>query len=398
MNQDNDRIGARIALHRKAVDWTQRQLANRAAVSLSLLQKVEVGDRAATPALLAAVARAFGISTQVLTGQPYADNSHDVVTATQIEQLRTVLRRYDLPTDGLRPRPLPELASDVRTIAKLRAAADYGKLAVHLPGLIDELTAARHHAAADGKTAVNALLVTVYHAAHTLLYRLGYLDLAEAVEHKLDDTANATGDPLALGLARWTRAQSFQSAGDYDHGLRLMDTARAELDDLLRNPAPAAITMYGSLHLRAVTLASRAGDADTTQDHLDAATELASRFPSDRSHLGLTFGPANVATHAVAAHVELGNPEAALAAAERWRPPRTMPRTRRGHHHIGLARAHLLHGDRNAALGALQQARRIAPQQTRLHPMVRETTAVLLSLHRRSNPELSGYATWLGLA
>lgn len=395
MDQDNDRIGARIALHRKAADWTQRRLANRAAVSLSLLQKVEVGDRAATPALLAAVARAFGISTQALTGQPYTDNRHDTVTAGQVEQLRTVLRHYDLPTDGLQPRTLLELATDVRTIAKLRAAADYGKLAAALPGLLDELTTARHH---NDDQAVNALLVTVYHAAHTLLYRLGYLDLAEAVEHKLDAAALATSDPLALGLARWTRAQSFQSAGDYDHGLRLMDTARADLDDLLRHdPSMTTVTMYGSLHLRAVTLASRAGDAGTTQAHLDAANELATLCTTDRTHLGLTFGPANVATHAVAAHVELGNPETALAAADRWRPPRTMPRTRRGHHHIGLARAHLLHGDRGAALGALQQARRIAPQQTRLHPMVRETTAVLLSLHRRSNPELSGYATWLGL-
>ncbi|MGQ0774928.1 MAG: hypothetical protein ACT4NY_11020 [Pseudonocardiales bacterium] len=48
-------------------------------------------------------------------------------------------------------------------------------------------------------------------------------------------------------------------------------------------------------------------------------------------------------------------------------------------------------------LQALQQARRIAPQQTRLNPMVRDITAVLVSLHRRANPELTSYTTWLGL-
>lgn len=29
--------------------------------------------------------------------------------------------------------------------------------------------------------------------------------------------------------------------------------------------------------------------------------------------------------------------------------------------------------------------------------MVRETTAVLISLHRRANPDLVSYAGWLGL-
>lgn len=74
-----------------------------------------------------------------------------------------------------------------------------------------------------------------------------------------------------------------------------------------------------------------------------------------------------------------------------------MPRTRRGHHHIDLARARLLHGDRTGALRELQTARRIAPQQARAHPMVREAAAVLISQHRRSNPDLVGYAVWLGL-
>jgi hypothetical protein len=41
--------------------------------------------------------------------------------------------------------------------------------------------------------------------------------------------------------------------------------------------------------------------------------------------------------------------------------------------------------DRTGALAELQTARRIAAQQTRHHPMVRETTAVLISQHRRSH-------------
>jgi transcriptional regulator with XRE-family HTH domain len=383
-----------IATLRKARGLTQAQLATRAHVSGSLLSKVEVFDRPATYALIAAVARALQVPVERLSGQPYTDNRRDELVHRDIDALRAVLRRYDLP-DEAHPRSLRELAADVEALARLRAAANYRALAARLPALLTELGAAAHTA---DTAQVNALLVSAYHAAHALTYRLGYPDLTEGVEHKLAYAADRTADPLAGGLAQWARAQSFQAAGDYAHGLRLMDTARHDLDTELNKPTSAALTVYGSLHLRSATLASRAGDADTARDHLRAARDLAARLKTgDQLHYGLTFGPANTTTHEVAAYVELGDGAAAITAAQSWQPSRTMPRTRRGHHHIDLARAYLIHGDRAGALRELQQARQIAPQQTRLHPMVRETAAVLLSLHRRSNPELSKYAGWLGL-
>ncbi|ASO20864.1 transcriptional regulator with XRE-family HTH domain [Actinoalloteichus hoggarensis] len=396
MVEDASHVGAAIRRARLAANLTQPRLARQAAVSLSLLGKVECGDRVATHALLTAVSRALKIPVERLTGQPYADNRRDEQTHRAVEALRTVLRHYDLPGD-ITPRPLPELAADVECIARMRRNAQYGALAARLPSLVEELTAASQLAGTTDVPQVFGLLVTVYHATHTLLHRLGYADLAESVEHHLTQAAHRASDPLAGGLAHWARVQSFQSAGDYAHGLRLMDTARAELDDTLRAPDEAAITVYGSLHLRSVTLASRAGDADTARSHLAAARDLAKDLNTDHVHYGLTFGPANITTHEVAAHVELGDGAAALTAATGWAPPRTMPRTRRGHHHLDLARAHLILGDRHSCLNALQHAKHIAPQQTRLHPMVRETTSVLISLYRRSHPELSHYADWLGL-
>lgn len=396
MDQDSH-VGATIRLLRKAAGYSQRQLASRANVSLSLLGKVECGDRAATHALLAAVSRGLRIPLERLTGQPYNDNSHDAATHDAVDALRTVLRRTDLPSDT-RPRPVDELAADVTAIAQLRRDAKYRQISARLPSLIDELAATAHTLPTSQADRVYGLLVTTYHAAHTLLHRLGFPDLADSVGHHLTETAHRASDPLAGGLAQWVRAQSFQSGGDYTHGLQLTDTARTDLDDeLRRRPSPATLTVVGSLHLRSVTLASRAGDTATTRDHLAAARELAARLGDDQVHYGLTFGPANTTTHEVAAQVELGNGAAALAAANSWSPPRTMPRTRRGHHYIDLARAHLIHGDRAASLAALQHAQRITPQQTRLHPMVRETIAVLISLHRRSNPDLTRYARWIGL-
>ncbi|MGH3913918.1 MAG: helix-turn-helix domain-containing protein [Pseudonocardiaceae bacterium] len=397
MVEDTSHVGATIGMLRKAAGLTQAQLATRANVSVSLLSKVECADRVATHALLTAVARALKVPVERLTGQPYADNHRDEQTHHAIDALRDVLRRYDLPADQP-ARPVTELTAEVENISRLRRNANYRKLAARLPGLIEELTVAAHQANPATARRVYELLVHVYHAAHTLLHRLGYADLAESVEHKLAQAAEHSDDPLAGGLAQWARAQTFQSAGDYSHGLRLMDTARAGLEDQLHSPTPPALIVIGSLHLRSVTLASRAGDSQATREHLIAARELTARLGTgDQLHYGLTFGPANVTTHEVAANVELGDGAAALVAAEGWSPPSDMPRTRCGHHYLDLARACLIHGDRDGSLRALQQARQIAPQQTRLHPMVRDTAAVLVSLHRRANPELTSFANWLGL-
>jgi Tfp pilus assembly protein PilF len=70
---------------------------------------------------------------------------------------------------------------------------------------------------------------------------------------------------------------------------------------------------------------------------------------------------------------------------------------RRGHHYIDLARGYVMAGDNEGALRCLQQARKIAPQQTRHHPMVRETVLSIASA-RRGREELSHFASWLGFS
>ena len=57
--QDDESIGARIAVERKLRGLSQQRLADRAHVSLSLLRKVEQGSRPATYPLVSAVAGAL---------------------------------------------------------------------------------------------------------------------------------------------------------------------------------------------------------------------------------------------------------------------------------------------------------------------------------------------------
>ncbi|MCA1682844.1 MAG: hypothetical protein LC685_02440 [Actinobacteria bacterium] len=155
--------------------------------------------------------------------------------------------------------------------------------------------------------------------------------------------------------------------------------------------------MYGSLHLKNAIVSARAGDAQTAWAHIAEARQAAERVGGDNNHYQLAFGPSNVAIHEVAVAVELGDGTEAVRRSEGFTLSPEVPAERSSRHFIDLARGYLWHGDRRAALGCLQRARRLAPQQTRYHPMVRETLQSLARAERRSSGTLRGFAAWVGL-
>jgi hypothetical protein len=74
----------------------------------------------------------------------------------------------------------------------------------------------------------------------------------------------------------------------------------------------------------------------------------------------------------------------------------SVPSVRRGHHYMDVARGYVMAEDYAGGLRYLQEARRIAPQQTGHHPMVRETVLAIAAA-RRAREDLGLFASWLGL-
>ncbi len=74
-----------------------------------------------------------------------------------------------------------------------------------------------------------------------------------------------------------------------------------------------------------------------------------------------------------------------------------LPAARLGAVHTNTARAQLDLGDRDGAQTSLVQAFTISPQLAKISPMRREVLRVLISLHRRSNPQLVKLAKQAGL-
>jgi hypothetical protein len=247
------------------------------------------------------------------------------------------------------------------------------------------------------------LLAEAYSGASAIANLLGYLDLRGQVVDRIRWASELSGDPLRMQRVRWQRTASLMAVGAYAQAQTLMEQVRSDLGDDLSVMDGPALSVYGSAHLRSAILAARAartrgpGHAQEAWAHVDAARLVADRMGADRNDYGLAFGPSNVAQHEVAVAVELEDGEEAVRRSRRIRLAPSVPAVRRGHHYIDLARGYVMAGDQAGGLRCLEQARRIAPQQTRHHPMVRETVLAIAAA-RRGREELSLFASWLGLS
>ncbi|MFE9555440.1 helix-turn-helix domain-containing protein [Streptomyces sp. NPDC006703] len=379
--------GANVALLRKARGMSQANLARKAAVSISLLSKVEVGDRALTPAVAAAIGKALGVSmAEVLGRAPVALDDEQ-----RLAELRSAIRDYDLP--------IAQAVAEERIRAGLEAAGQYRdtvevtRLIALLPGLLREATA---YAYAVNTAGGWMMLADVYSTVYWLAARHRWMDMAELAVTRQRWAVEQQPNPLGEALAARDRAGTYLNFGDVETGLTLVDraiaavqaaTARAALSGSERDLA------IGILNLRGMTLAGRLADkreaAREAERHICSAREAAAGFPEDLDAHGLTFGPRNTFTHELATRVDLGRPRDAIGLTDNLARSLTgLPATRIAPTHINYARAQLDLGDRDGALENLTTAWNVAPQMARIHPMGREVFRVLSSLHQRSNPQL----------
>ncbi|MGA4846522.1 helix-turn-helix domain-containing protein [Streptomyces sp. G5(2025)] len=375
--------GARVALLRKARGLSQTALARKAHVSLSLLSKVEVGDRPLTPAAATALGGALGLSMAEVQGRASVAADDELL----LSELRSAMRDFDMPVH--------EDVSEGRVAAGLEMAdrhrdqVDVAALMTMLPALLRDATA---HAHAENSPTSWSALADVYSTVYWLAARHRWMDLAELAVTRQRWAVEQQPNPVGVAFAARDRAGTYLNFGDVDHGLDVVDRAIAAVQSAPVSTVDRDLAM-GVLNLRGMTLAGRLPDkreaAREAERHIKSAWRAAASFSSDIEAHGLTFGSQNTFTHVLATRVDLGRPRAALTltddldAALAGLPPTRVAPTR-----INYARAQLDVGDRDGALENLVAAFDVAPQMARIHPMGREVLRVLSSLHRRSNPAL----------
>ncbi|HSZ29252.1 MAG TPA: helix-turn-helix domain-containing protein [Pseudonocardiaceae bacterium] len=395
-DQHPARIGLRIAELRKIHGVTQQALAMRAAVSYSLLRKVERGERPASPSFIAAIARALSVSVLDITEQPYgARDAHPTSEQAGVPALRQALAEGDDPELDTSLRSLDDLRAAMADIHELNRKGKYADEVRGLPDLLRHLHATVNACPVNARPGAYEMLSAAYSYATIALYRLGHLDLTHLADERARAAAAHGDDPLRAAVAEWNHSLILMFDGAYPAALRSIDRAEAIVD--LAQPSPAVPAVRGALHLRAAVIAARATHSDLAAEHLVAARSLAVDGQDEANFYNTKFGLPNVTIHEVSVPVELADGTTAVTRAAKVTLPAHTAPSRVGHYWIDIARAWLLHGNRARALDSLQQARRITPQLTRYHPQVHETVHILAARDARSTASLRHFAAWCGI-
>ncbi|MFD4000833.1 helix-turn-helix domain-containing protein [Streptomyces rubiginosohelvolus] len=404
-----EHVGQRIRAARKMRQLSVRRLADDVRISTSLLEKIESGDRTPSSGTIARIAKALAVGPDRLTGQPFmADAEAEDQAQAAIPDLRRILLTYDNPDDLLTaPRPLAVLAAEMDHVAQLRQDGQYASLGPLLPGLLAELTHAAHTARGEEQQRAYWWLARGYRATNSLAHKLGYHDLSLTAVERVHWAADRSGDPLMQVTAAYLRAGAMMRMGAYGSARRVLENLEQEVERLAPEASMngAQMAVQGAILLKLAILEARDGRPERATQRLAEAGAAANMLAADTTHYEMSFGPTNVRIHEVAAMIDTGDTEQALArlrewGAEQdrtdWELPRGIAKERASHHHIDVAAARLAEGDRQGAFADLSVARGISPVHTRFHPTTRQTAAALVRLDRRSDDSIAGLARWAG--
>jgi len=403
---EKDGVGERVRAARKLQGWTQEKLAQEiertaggeTRVSLSLIRQVEQGKVPASPAFTSACARALKLNVADLLDQPYPRTSRDEqMMHAGIPEIRRELATYRLPPEDVPARPIEDLAKDVARASKLRHMVKLDELGQLIPQLLHDLRVAWWSTDGAEQEKVFGLLAEAYAATSQVVYKLGYIDLSSLAVDRYEWAAARSGDLLAVLVGDYQRAGEMICAADWNGAEKYLEDSRRQIESELGKGDPATLSVWGNLHLKSGLAAARAGRKDVADAHLSEAKETAQRIGVDRDDYRLCFGPTNVDIWSVGLAVEAMDGTEAVKRAKGLELPAETPRERLGHHYIDLARGFLLHGDKEGALAALQVAKKIAPTQTRYHPMVHETIRAMARQEARATDTVRGFAAWCGI-
>ncbi|HEU0088261.1 MAG TPA: hypothetical protein VFQ77_11540 [Pseudonocardiaceae bacterium] len=239
-----------------------------------------------------------------------------------------------------------------------------------------------------------ALLDDAYELAQVVCLRFGYYDLGALAARCGRDAATKAGDPVRAAVAAFRYTGARLRRGDHAGVLRALDRAHGLIES---EHSPTADAVRTVVHLRQARVQARLGARDRADEHVGEARRLLVSGIPTRPYYSVNATPANIEMHHVEVPVELADGTTAVSRAEQVQFLPDTHATIAGHHWVNVARAWTLHGDRAKALAALQEARRIAPQQTRYHPSVHETVHLLAEHGRRATDSLAGFARWAGI-
>ncbi|GLW55225.1 helix-turn-helix domain-containing protein [Kitasatospora phosalacinea] len=391
MLDEREAIGKRVRRQRLRLGMTQADLAAKLRRSQGWVSKVEQGrielDRAK---LINEVAAALHCHPNDLIERPFiagkaSENQWQVAAASILRELR----RYDLtPTFDGQPRTSRQLWQETERLHRLRDAAANVSILRVLPDLLREAQALAEVATGHEREEAFGVYAVCCKFAHTAAHALGHPELVAMSCERASWAAERSGDVVLPAVASWMRVWDMWATADWHDAITLSDKALQAIEGEYAAGEPLAVRAWGTLQLRAAVSAARAGLPQETEDRIRMARTAAERMVVSEAPVfdrhSLTFSPGNVQIHSISVQLEMGDHAKALLLHERADHEQVaiLPGSRRGYHHMDIARAWLWDGNRDRALAELEKAEKIAPQLVRNHPVARATLRKIVYAER----------------
>ncbi|WP_037913335.1 helix-turn-helix domain-containing protein [Actinacidiphila yeochonensis] len=399
-------IGARIRYYRERRGLSQKAMAELVGKSENWAYKVEKGvlpiDRLSVLIDLARVLHVRDLTD--LTGGVLAGavsgprTGHEAVPAIR----RVLALPSSLLPSEVGAVPVDEFQSavnDAWRVYETQTRDRYSDIGGRLPNLLRQGYAAVRDAE-DGEQQRQAvgLLISVYGMAQVWLRRVGEPVQARIAADRGVALADQVGDPALLAAATWNLACVLTSTGDVADSVAL---ARETIASCPPGEDASAehLSAYGALHLSAAVAAVRDNQGPVAWDLYRGAERAAVRLGEDRNDWHTSFGPTNVAMHAVHLRAEEGDTAEALRVADGVEDNPELPLERRTRYLIEVMNCNRIHRDDFATVYMLKRITAQSPEEVRFSPLVREAVADLL---KREKPmwrqDLRSVAQHIGMA
>lgn len=387
-------IGRRVAYWRERRRLTQSDFGALMGQSRRWVQDFEGGQRQANPNI-SVLYRATTVLQVPLEALLYDAPGRDCIDAVELDAIRTVLQRHDVITgtadnDAADPLPVETLWNRLVHARSAFEAGSYASLGTAVPQLLIDTNraAARHEG--DEQLGAFRVLAMALNLAESASIKFGAPELAVQSGNRAVAAAERSEDPVMMGLAACHLSDAMTHDGQAPAATAFAVAAAGRLTPELVTAGADGLSVLGTLYLKAAMAQANAAQsavdtrtAASVPGHLDQADEYAVQLGDDTgngapvsfgAHTWTSFGSTNCGLYRVAASVQLSDGAEAVAVAEGISAAdrAALPRERRAHHLVDLARAYQQVGRRETAVDTLLEAEREAKEEVLCRPRTRQ--------------------------
>lgn len=378
-------FGEHVQELRRARGLTQKDLAEILKRSVSWVSQVERDELPVTETpMLQRLAAALGVPAkelvEIVLGE---DAGEEERQRPYVEVLRLSLAGHPAP-EAVLGTTAGRLAADVQLRLRgqtaraweLVHASKYEELGPLLADLIVKLELASRTAGKKDQHEALELLCDAYQIAAAMLVKVGDNGAGWIAADRAIGSGERCEDRCLVMAAEYRMAHTFVNANERPMALRVLRQAIDAAKGVENAYDPGLLSLTGACALLLAVLEAREGNARDAERHLRTASSLATRLGADENHYGTEFGPTNVAVHAVAVAVELGNAGDALQRVSKVDASPLSPE-RQARFLVDVARAHAQRRMLAEAVSTLEQAYAVAPEEVGELRIVRELLADL---------------------